>query len=95
MLGYGILNALFFRAWYITLRMINEKMPQPVAGKYRPRVALDIRDWELRRVAPEIPAIPHQLSYGCSDRHGRSHHRPVDYQPLLRKSGKTKAAASR
>ena len=28
-LGYGILNALFFRAWYITLRIINEKMPQP------------------------------------------------------------------
>jgi VanZ family protein len=29
MVGYGILNALFFRAWYITLRILNEKMPQP------------------------------------------------------------------
>jgi VanZ family protein len=28
-LGYGILNALFFRAWYITLGIINKKMPQP------------------------------------------------------------------
>jgi VanZ family protein len=28
-LGYGILNALFFRAWYISLRIINEKMTQP------------------------------------------------------------------
>jgi VanZ family protein len=29
MVGYGILNALFFRAWYLTLRILNEKMPKP------------------------------------------------------------------
>jgi len=29
MTGYGILNALFFRAWYMTLRILNEKMPKP------------------------------------------------------------------
>ena len=29
-LGYGILNALFFRAWYLSLRMINERTPQRV-----------------------------------------------------------------
>jgi VanZ family protein len=28
-LGYGILNALFFRAWYITLGIVNKKTPQP------------------------------------------------------------------
>ena len=27
--GYGILNALFFRAWYISLRIIHEKTPRP------------------------------------------------------------------
>lgn len=27
MLGYGMLNALFFRAWYMTLRILNDRMP--------------------------------------------------------------------
>jgi len=29
MVGYGMLNALFFRAWFMTLRIVNEKMPRP------------------------------------------------------------------